>query len=108
MSKENLEKAVGKEVKITLLTTSGNIKFSGVLNKLNYPMSLTLDEEGADYMIPLIGIGGGVKSVHSDNKEIYSNPLLNGKYPRGLGISGEGLKKLHEFRKTCFGADYKF
>ena len=108
MSKENLEKVVGKEIEITLLTNFQHVKFSGILRELNYPMSITLGEDNGDYIIPLIGVGGGIKSIHSSNREIYSNPMLNGKYPRDLRTSGDGLKKLHEFRRKCFGKDYKF
>ena len=108
MSKENLEKAVGKEVEITMLTNFQNIKFSGILKAANYPLSITLEEDNGDYIIPLIGVGGGIKSIHSSNREIYSNPMLNGRYPKDLGTGGEGLKKLHEFRRKCFGKDYKF
>ena len=108
MSKENLEKAVGKEVEITMLTNFQNIRFSGILKAANYPMSITLNEDGGDYIIPLIGVGGGIKSIGADGKEIYSNPIINGRYPRELGFGKDGLRKLHEFRRECFGKDYKF
>ncbi|MBI2042783.1 hypothetical protein HYT25_00135 [Candidatus Pacearchaeota archaeon] len=108
MSKENLEKAVGKEIEIAMLINFQSMKFLGTLKKINYPMSITVGENGADYIIPLIGTAGGIKSISSDGKEIYSNTMLDGKYPRGFGMSGEGLKKLHEFRKLCFGKDYEF
>ncbi|MEK6819584.1 MAG: hypothetical protein AABY03_00090 [Nanoarchaeota archaeon] len=108
MSKKNLENAIGEEVEITMLTNSQNIKFSGVLRTENYPMSITLEEDNGDYIIPLIGVGGGIKGINLNGKEIYSNQMLNGKYPRDIGMSGEGLKKLHEFRRKCFGDDYKF
>ena len=108
MSKENLKEAIGREVEITMRTSFESIKFSGILRELNYPMSITLEEDNGDYIIPLIGVRGGIKSINGGGKEIYSNPMLNGKYPRDLGMSGESLRKLHEFRRKCFGEDYEF
>ena len=108
MSKKSLENAIGKEIEIVILTTFQSLKFSGTLNGVNYPASINLKENGGDYAIPLIGVNGGIKNITLDGEEIYSNQMLNGKYPRDFGMSGNGLNRLHKFRRRCFGEDYKF
>lgn len=108
MSKENLEKAVGKEVTAEMLTTRGNTKINGILVDSEFPESITIQEGKAILKMSLFGTTGGIKNIVYDGKELYSNPMLNGKYPKGFSNEGQGFQRLMEFKRESLGENYRF